>query len=273
MLNTHNLDKLIQLSFIIFKTTFIPFLTALKMNKTSKTTPAGEIFWPRLIPAILIRRYQRFLTDVRLKDGSEITAHCPNSGRMLACCEPGRPVYLSCHDNPKRKLKYTWELIEMPASLVGVNTLVPNRLVFQSILAGKIDALSGYPEVSREVKIGSDSRLDLLLKRGNREACYVEVKNCTLVEGGIARFPDAITSRGRKHLRELQKLKAAGARCVMFFLIQRMDATLFKPADRIDPDYGRELRQAIDKGVEILVYDVKIDLERIVLNKEIPFQL
>lgn len=168
------------------------------MKKTSKTASAGEIFWPRLIPATLIRRYQRFLTDVRLEDGSEVTAHCPNSGRMLACCEPGRPVYLSFHDNPKRKLRYTWELIKMPASLVGVNTMVPNRLVFQSIPAGKIDALGGYPEVSREVHIGNGSRLDLLLKKGNGEACYVEVKNCTLVEEGIARFPDAITSRGWK---------------------------------------------------------------------------
>ena len=243
------------------------------MNKVSETAPIGEIFWPRLIPATLIRRYQRFLTDVRLTDGSKVTAHCPNSGSMLACSEPERPVYLSCHDNPKRKLKYTWELIDMPASLVGVNTLVPNRMVFQSIQAGKIDALYGYPEILREVNIGNGSRLDFLLKKGNREACYVEVKNCTLVEDSTARFPDAVTSRGRKHLQELQKLKAAGARCVMFFLIQRMDAALFKPADRIDPDYGRELRKAIDKGVEILVYDVKIDLKRIVLNKEIPFQL
>jgi len=243
------------------------------MNKASKTTPGGELFWPRLVPASLIRRYKRFLIDVRLKDGSAVTAHCPNSGSMLACCEPKRPVYLSCHDNPKRKLKYTWELIEMPASLVGVNTLVPNRLVFRSLLAGKINALGGYPEVSREVSLGTGSRLDFMLKSGNGKACYVEVKNCTLVQEGIAQFPDAVTSRGRKHLQELQKLRAAGARCVMFFLIQRMDAALFKPADRIDPDYGRELRKAVDNGVEMLVYDVKIDLKRIVLNKAIPFQL
>jgi len=246
----------------------------MKINKSSnKRAPAGELFWPKLVSATLIRRYKRFLIDVRFKDGSATTAHCPNSGSMLACCEPNRPIYLSRHDSPKRKLKYTWELIEMPTSLVGVNTLVPNRLVFQSLSAGMIEALKGYSEISREVNIGNGSRLDFQLKNENREVCYVEVKNCTLVEEGVARFPDAVTARGRKHLQELQKLKAAGARCVMLFLIQRTDAALFKPADRIDPDYGRELRKATERGVEILVYDVKIDLKRIALNKEIPFQL
>ncbi|MEW6672032.1 MAG: DNA/RNA nuclease SfsA [Thermodesulfobacteriota bacterium] len=243
------------------------------MNTVSQTASAGKIFWPELVPATLIRRYQRFLIDVRMKDGSKVTAHCPNSGSMLACCEPGRPVYLSCHDNPRRRLTHTWELIDMPASLVGVNTLVPNRLVFESLQAGRIDPLAEYPEVLREVLIGNGSRLDFLLKNGSGRTCYVEVKNCTLVEDGVASFPDAVTARGQKHLRELQRLKAAGARSVMFFLIQRMDAALFKPADRIDPDYGRELRKAVDNGVEVLVYDVKIDLKRIVLNKKIPCQL
>jgi sugar fermentation stimulation protein A len=124
---------------------------------------------------------------------------------MQGCSEPGRPVYLSYHDNPKRKLKYTWELIDMPTSLVGVNTLVPNRLVARSIMAGRIKELRGYADLRREVKIGDHSRIDLLLTGGDRRRCYIEIKNCTLVTDGIACFPDAVTTRGQKHIRELQK--------------------------------------------------------------------
>lgn len=229
--------------------------------------------WPELLPGTLVRRYKRFLADVRLENGDMVTAHCPNSGSMTACCQPGRPVYLSHHDNPKRKLKYTWELIDMPTSLVGVNTLVPNRLVHRTITAGKIAALCGYEKAVREVRVGHHSRIDLMLSNGDADRCYVEVKNCTLVEEGTALFPDAVTARGLKHLKELETLIADGARGVMFYLIQRMDASVFTPADRVDPAYGRRLRQAAGKGLEILVYDVRIDLESIVIHRQIPFRL
>jgi sugar fermentation stimulation protein A len=229
--------------------------------------------WPELAPGRLLKRYKRFLADVQLENGPKVTAHCPNSGSMQACSEPGRTVYVSYHDDPKRKLKYTWELIDMPTSLVGVNTQVPNRLVHQSILDGMVDELTGYDESEREVKAGLNSRLDLRLTGAGRRTCFVEVKNCTLVSDRTALFPDAVTTRGHKHLLELERLLADGCRCVMFYLIQRMDAHVFKPADHIDPAYGQALRQVVKRGVEILAYDVRIDLQRIVLNRKIPHDL
>ena len=228
------------------------------------------LYWPELYAGTLLRRYKRFLADVRLDSGVEITAHCPNSGSMTGCSEPGRLVYLSYHDNPKRKLAYTWELIDMPESLVGVNTLVPNRLVSAAIRAGEIHSLDHYQTLQPEVKAGRNSRLDLLLSDTEADQCYVEIKNCTLVTEGMARFPDAVTARGRQHLLELQDLVKKGDRCVMFFLIQRMDAKQFAPADHIDPAYGRELRKAADNGVEMLAYDVAIDFEKISLNRQLP---
>jgi len=229
--------------------------------------------WPPLISGRLVNRYKRFLADVRLTSGKIVTAHCPNTGRMTGCCEAGRRVYLSRHDNPRRKLKYTWELIDMPASLVGVNTLVPNRLVARSAAAGQIPELARYDSLQREVAIGKRSRIDLLLTGPGRRNCYIEIKNCTLVRDGIAMFPDAVTSRGQKHLQELEKKALAGSRCVIFFFIQRQDATEFQPADSIDPDYGRALRQAVRKGVEVLVYDVAIDLDGIRLRDRMPCRL
>jgi len=240
------------------------------ISKKKHTDQPGFLEWPKLVRGILVKRYKRFLADVRLDTGKIVTAHCPNTGSMTGCSESGQPVYLSRHDNPKRKLKYTWELIEMPTSLVGVNTLVPNRLVFLSAAAGLISELTGYETVEREVKIGNHSRLDLRLSNGEKDRCYVEIKNCTLVANGVARFPDAVTTRGLKHLDELARLVDSGCRCVMFFFIQRMDARVFEPADQIDPDYGKGLRHAIKRGVEILVYDVSIDLSGIQLNHKIP---
>ena len=243
------------------------------MKKTKNLTPSKDLAWPELIPGILVKRYKRFMADVKLADGKVVTAHCPNSGSMLECCEPGRPVYLSLHDNPKRKLKYTWELIEMPTSIVGINTLIPNRLVAESIEAGLVPYLNGYDNVAREVKISGNTRLDILLSSKDGNRCYVEIKNCTLVKERIACFPDAVTSRGLKHLIELSSLISQGFRCVIFYVIQRMDAKIFQPADHIDPAYGRELREALKHGVEILVYDTRIDLKTISLNRKIPCKL
>jgi len=234
--------------------------------------PQEGLPWPALIPGRLLKRYKRFLADVETEKGT-LTAHCPNSGSMQTCSEPGRTVYVSFHDDPKRKLQYTWQLIDMPTSLVGVNTQVPNRLVHQSILSGMVAELTGYDELSREVKAGPNSRLDLRLTGAGRRPCFVEIKNCTLVKGGTALFPDAVTTRGHKHLLELQRLVAEGCRCVMFYLIQRMDARSFKPADHIDPAYGQALRQVVKQGVEVLAYDVHIDLRRIVLNRRIPHEV
>ena len=147
------------------------------MSKNKNTNQTGLLEWPKLVRGTLVKRYKRFLADVRLDNGKIVTAHCPNTGSMTGCSESGQPVYLSRHDNPKRKLKYTWELIEMPTSLVGVNTLVPNRLVFLSAAAGLIPELAGYETVEREVKVGNNSRLDLRLSNGEKDRCYVEIKN------------------------------------------------------------------------------------------------
>ena len=244
----------------------------MKDKRKNKTQVPG-LPWPDLIQGTLIRRYKRFLADVRLKNNRIVTAHCPNSGAMTECATPGQPVYLSSHDNPKRKLKYTWEIIEMPTSLVGVNTLVPNRLVKKSIEQDAIQELKGYDVIKAEINTGEGSRLDLLLTKGGKAPCFVEIKNCTLVTDGIACFPDAVTSRGLKHLVELQRLVREGNRCVMFYLVQRMDATLFRPAHKIDPAYGNELKRAKKNRVEIIVYDVILDLKKIVIGNKLPYDL
>ncbi len=231
-----------------------------------------NIKWPRLIRGTLIQRYQRFKADVKQRNGHIVTAHCPNSGSMLGCSEPGRRVYLSRHNHPKRHLKYTWEMIEMPTSLVGINTWLPNQLVKASIIRKEIRALRGYETIRTEVNYGQNSRIDLLLESGAKR-CFVEVKNCTLVEDGVAYFPDAVTTRGLKHLVELQKELRKGSRCVMFYLVQRMDAKRFRPADHIDPVYGEELRRAFRNGVEILVCDVFLNLDGISLNRRLPCDL
>ena len=231
-----------------------------------------EIEWPELISGKLVRRYKRFLADVVLDNGKKVTAHCPNSGSMAACSEPGRRVYLSYHDNPKRKLKYTWELIQMPGSLVGTNTLVPNRLVYNAVLNDRIAALKGYDAAVREVPMGNHTRLDLMLT-GQEKTCLIEIKNCTLVKERVAMFPDAVTARGLKHVRELESRLSENVRSVMFFLVQRMDADSFRPAVHIDPTYADALKKAHAAGVEILVYDVFVDLAHIRINRNLPFEL
>ena len=180
---------------------------------------------------------------------------------------------LSRHNDPKRKYQYTWELIDMGDSLVGVNTGVPNKLVKLGAQHGVIAELAGYENVRPEIKINAHTRLDLLLTGPDRPDCYVEIKNCTLVENGRAEFPDAITTRGRKHLEELASLVASGNRGVIFFLVQRMDARVFGPADSIDPEYGKTLRRVVKKGVEILAYDVAIGEDRIDLRGPVAIDL
>lgn len=244
-----------------------------KISPLDVDDPEAALQWPTLIRGTLIQRYKRFLADVRLENGKTVTAHCPNSGSMTGCSQPGQPVYISLQDSPKRKLKYTWELIQMPGSLVGVNTLVPNRLVERYAGREKIEELTGYETVRREVKAGDHTRFDLMLSASDGARCYVEIKNCTLVENRTACFPDAVTARGRNHLVELEKLVARGHRCMMFYLIQRMDADRFRPADHIDAAYGKALRRAVANGVEMTAYDVAIDLRGIGLRNRLPCEL
>lgn len=226
---------------------------------------------PPLIKGKLIKRYKRFLADVQLDSGETVTAHCPNSGSMKGCATPGARVWLSESNNPKRKLKYTWELISAPETMIGINTQIPNKLVKQSIENGLIPELSGYDHVKAEIKTSAHTRLDLLLEKETGEKCYVEIKNCTLVEDGIAMFPDAKTTRGQKHLDELAHLVSLGYRGVIFYLIQRMDAVSFKPAGIIDPIYAVKLKKAVSNGVEIIIRDTIIDTKSIKIGKPVKW--
>ena len=231
-------------------------------------------FTKELLPATLLRRYKRFLADVELADGSELTVHCANPGAMTSCSEPGRPVWISDSENPKRKLRYTLEMIRMGRSWVGVNTANPNPAVEGFIRSGRIPELADYGELRREVTFGS-SRIDLRLRdrQGCRPDCFVEVKSSSLRVGDHAAFPDAVTERGRKHLLELADVVASGLRGVIFFFVSRADCTRFRPADEIDPAYGQTLRQVTAAGVEALAYRMRFSKQRIELVDRLPIDL
>ena len=224
-----------------------------------------------LVRGVLIRRYQRFLAEVRLDDGRLITAHCPNSGSMMGCNVPGREVLLSPADNPKRKTRYTWELIHLPSTWVGINTLTANRLLAETAKGKGIPELGPFDKLLSEVKLGN-SRIDFCLYRGD-VALFVEVKNVTLVENGTACFPDAPTARGRKHLQELIDAIGGGHRSAMFYVVQRQDADHFSPAAHIDPAYAQTLRRAHQAGVNIVAYRARVSPEEIYLDTPLPVVL
>jgi len=231
------------------------------------------IFEKPLIPGKLIKRYKRFLADIELDTGDIITAHCPNSGSMKACATPCWKVMLSESDNPKRKYKYTWEMVHNEKCWIGINTIIPNIIAEEAIKDGTITELSGYDELKREVKYGENSRIDIYLKN-DQQICYVEVKNVTLVEDdGNYYFPDSVTSRGLKHLHELMEMKKQGHRAVMLFVIQRSDGKIFKPAAHIDPKYAEGLKTAYENGVEILVRQADVSPEKINITEKIDYKL
>lgn len=229
-----------------------------------------------LVKGKFLKRYKRFFVDVEKEDGDIITCHCPNTGSMKGLLEEGFGAYASPANDPKRKLQYTLEMIETPTSLVGVNTSRPNSLVEEAVAGDQIPELLGYDRISREVKYGKEgkSRIDLLLKSDeDMPDCYVEVKNVTLKEGDAALFPDAVTSRGLKHLEELQDVVQQGFRAVMFFVIQRTDCNFFAPAASIDPAYTAKLKEVSENGVEVLAYTCSLNEERIVLNERMEIRL
>ncbi|MCA9541485.1 MAG: DNA/RNA nuclease SfsA [Myxococcales bacterium] len=207
-----------------------------------------------LIEAVFVRRYKRFFTDVLLPDGTPLTVHCPNSGSMRNCQPEGGRCWISDSHNPARKLRYTLELVEVDGALALVNTAQPNGLVEEAIKDGTITELQGYDTLRREVRYADNSRIDLLLESGDR-LCYVEVKNVSLGIGdGVLRFPDAVTTRGVKHLHALTEMVKAGHRAVQFYCAARTDARRVEPADDIDPAYGAALRAASAAGVELLAF-------------------
>ncbi len=228
-------------------------------------------FSKKLIHGTLIKRYKRFLADIKLDDGTEVTAHCTNSGSMKSCLEDGAEVYLTPVDDPKRKTKFTWEMIKINGDWVGINTGNPNKLAFEALVNNKIPELAGYTKVQREVKFG-DSRFDVYAEN-EAEKCFIEVKNVSLKMGKYARFPDAVTTRGQKHLRTLMEVKSQGMRAVMLYIIQRSDVEIFAPASEIDPDYASALKAAVKAGVEVIPMQVKVTPEKIELSKKLPFEL
>lgn len=225
-----------------------------------------------LIPAILVRRYQRFLVDVELADGGVATAHCPNTGSMLSCSAPGSPVYLSESANPQRKYPYSLEMVFADNAWIGVNTSRTNTIVAEAIERGQVPELSQPDRIKREVRTSPACRLDLAVFHGSTPT-YVEIKSCTWVDGGWAMFPDAVTARGTKHLLELRDLARSGCKAAAFFLVQRSDATGFRPAERIDPLYARTLREAHDDGVAVLAYQAAVTPEAIRITGPLPYSL
>ncbi|APX15757.1 sugar fermentation stimulation protein SfsA [Phaeobacter inhibens] len=229
-------------------------------------------FQTPLLPAVLIRRYKRFLADCQLPDGREVTAHCANPGSMLGLAEPGSAVWLEPNDDPKKKLKYGWRLVEVAGgTLVGVDTSVPNRALKSALEARQIAALSAYETVRAEVKYAEKSRIDFLLSQPGLPDCYVEVKSVTLSrQPGLAEFPDSVTARGAKHLGNLADMCRAGHRAVLLYLVQRGDCDRFEIARDIDPTYAAAWDTAAAAGVERVVITTRVSPESVEIAGPIP---
>jgi sugar fermentation stimulation protein A len=224
-----------------------------------------------LVEGRLLRRYKRFLADVELAGGEIVTVHCANPGSMIGLAEPGMRVFLSRATNPKRKLPWSWELVDADGALVGINTAYPNRIVEEAIVANAVPELSGYDLLQREVRYGRNSRIDILLAGAGRPDAYVEVKNVHLSRTrGLAEFPDSVTARGAKHLAELSEMVAAGHRAAMLYLVHRGDTTGFALARDIDPTYAAAFERAAAAGVEMLAYACRVSMDDVVLSERIP---
>ena len=228
---------------------------------------------PPLEAAVFVKRYKRFFADVELPDGSPLTIHCANTGSMTYCQNPGTACWFSRSDNPKRKLPGTLEIVTTTSGLLaGINTSRSNHLVAEAISSGLIQELQGYPDMNREVRYGEEkSRIDLLLEKPG-EKCFVEVKNVTLEAGeGLARFPDAVTTRGVKHLRELMRIVAEGQRAVLLYCVQMSGIERVAVAADVDPQYAETLIEAVEAGVEVLAYGCKLTPEEILIDRKVAF--
>ena len=228
-------------------------------------------FKERLLQGALIKRYKRFFIDIKYKN-KIITAHCPNSGSMMGLLDRGNKAWFSLSDNPKRKLKYTLEMIEVKNKKVGINTLLTNKIVLEALKHKKINSLNKFNHIKTESKFSDGTRFDFLLSN-DKEKCFLEVKNVTLLrENKIAEFPDAITSRGTKHLNELCNAKKKGYQSYILYLIQRENCDSFKISKDIDEEYKIAFSNALKSGVKVLCYDCKLNSEEIKLNKQIKYE-
>ena len=228
----------------------------------------------RLIKGRLIKRYKRFLADITLENGEEITAHVPNSGAMTSCIEENCEVWVTFHDNPKRKLKYTLELTKINENIICTNTNIANKIAIEAIQNGVIKELQGYSLLKPEQKYGQNSRIDILLGNINEEKkCYVEVKSVSLKIDDHLAFPDSVTSRGTKHLNELCEMVKQGHRAVMLYVIQRTDDLPFRLACEIDKKYCEAFKEVTNKGVEVLAYQSCINFENIEIRKSLNLQI
>lgn len=234
-------------------------------------------FHAPLVRGTLVQRYKRFLADVELADGTVVTAHCANPGSMMGLKDPGLEAWIAPAANPDRKLKWDLELLQVGGHLVGINTNHPNKLAMEAIETGRIAELTGYGSLRREVKYGENSRIDILLEDDGRPPCYVEIKNVHLKRDadvpGVAEFPDAVTARGAKHLRELANVVAEGGRAVMFYLVQRVDCDRFRLAGDIDPAYADAFQAARAAGVEAICYACDITTEGITVAGALPLDV
>ena len=229
-------------------------------------------FKERLLQGTLIKRYKRFFVDIKYKN-KIITSHCPNSGSMMGLLNKGNKVWFSRSNNPSRKLKYTLEIIEVEKKMVGINTLLTNKIVLDALNQKKIKNLIKFNNIKAEVKFSDNTRFDFLISN-NKKKCFLEVKNVTLSrKKEIAEFPDAVTSRGTKHLNELINAKKKGYESYMLYLIQREDCTSFKIAEDIDLEYKNAFSKALNNGVKMLCYDCKLNNEEIRLNNQINYEL
>ncbi len=220
----------------------------------------------------LVSRYKRFFADVALDDGRTLTTHCPNPGSMLGMNAPGLTVWVSRSEDPKRKLAHTLELVEVDGALIGVNTMLPNRLVAEALLEGAIPELAGYASTRREVKYGESSRVDFLLQAPDRPVCWVEVKSVTLSRSrGLAEWPDSVSARGARHVAELEAVAARGERAVVLFLVQRNDCDRFALAADLDPAFSRAFARAVAGGIETLAYACKISSTHINIDARLPW--
>lgn len=225
-----------------------------------------------LLEGTLIRR-KRFVADIKLRNGDEVTAHCANPGSMMGCSEPGSKVLLSVHEDPRRRFKHQLEIIYAGRTAVGIHSGRPTSVLTEAVTQGKINEVAGYATLRRDVRAVRDTHVDMLLEGNGLRPCYIAAKSVTLAYEGVAYYPDAVGPRGIQEMSELTDIVREGNRAVIFLLAQRSDVEWLRPADHIDPDFGQAFRDAIARGVEAMCYRAKVTRRGIELDKKLPVDL